>query len=158
MSGVFRVNQRNMAHFASAARDSVQGRNDGRLTLGRPRPSAQAIIDPLRTLGTSRETGYALPTQKREQAMVGTVERANQLAPQCKTMDELRAKLVKDGCTNISKAHFGSSCVSYLSQAVNAHGRCSFTPLPNFRRVRCLLYGRSASYSFSVGSISNAGK
>ena len=40
--------------------------------------------------------------------MVGTVERAYQLAPECKTMDELRAKLVKDGCTNVEMYLQGS--------------------------------------------------
>ena len=33
--------------------------------------------------------------------MPGTVERAYQLAPQCETMEELRAQLVKDGCPNV---------------------------------------------------------
>jgi hypothetical protein len=40
--------------------------------------------------------------------LMGTVERAFQLAPACRTMDELRAKLVREGHTNID-AHLQGS-------------------------------------------------
>ena len=33
----------------------------------------------------------------------GTVERAFQLAPECSSMDELRFKLKKDGCSNVDE-------------------------------------------------------
>jgi hypothetical protein len=35
--------------------------------------------------------------------MVGTVERAFQLAPERRTMDELRSKLLREGHTNIQE-------------------------------------------------------
>lgn len=38
----------------------------------------------------------------------GTVERAYQLAPECRTLEELKARLVKEGCTNI-EAHLQGS-------------------------------------------------
>jgi hypothetical protein len=41
-------------------------------------------------------------------AVVGTVERAFQLAPGCRTIDELRAKLVREGHTSI-EAHLQGS-------------------------------------------------
>ena len=47
--------------------------------------------------------------------MPGTVERAYQLAPQCRTIDELRAKLVKEHCTNI-EAHLQGSLRKELSK------------------------------------------
>ena len=37
-----------------------------------------------------------------------TVERAFQLAPECRTLDELRRKLVKEGCTGIDDHIQGS--------------------------------------------------
>jgi hypothetical protein len=40
--------------------------------------------------------------------MVGTVERAFQLASECRTFDELRAKLVKEHFTNVD-AHLQGS-------------------------------------------------
>lgn len=40
--------------------------------------------------------------------MAGTVERAFQLAPECRSIDELRAKLVREGCMNID-AHLQGS-------------------------------------------------
>ena len=39
---------------------------------------------------------------------MGTVERAFQLAPECRSLDELRAKLMSDGHTNID-AHLQGS-------------------------------------------------
>ncbi|WP_341632101.1 hypothetical protein [Sphingomonas agri] len=39
---------------------------------------------------------------------VGTVERAFQLAPQCKTLEELRSKLAREGYTNVD-AHLKDS-------------------------------------------------
>ena len=41
-------------------------------------------------------------------AVVGTVERAFQLAPSCRTIHELRAKLVREGHTSID-AHLQGS-------------------------------------------------
>lgn len=38
----------------------------------------------------------------------GTVERAYRLAPECRTLDELKARLVKEGCTNV-EAHLQGS-------------------------------------------------
>ena len=40
--------------------------------------------------------------------MVGTVERAFQLARECRSLEELRAKLIKEGCTNVD-AHLQGS-------------------------------------------------
>jgi hypothetical protein len=40
--------------------------------------------------------------------MAGTVERAFQLAPECQSIEELRAKLIKEGCSNID-AHLQGS-------------------------------------------------
>ena len=39
---------------------------------------------------------------------IGTVERALQLAPECRTMEEVRAKLVREGHSNID-AHLQGS-------------------------------------------------
>ena len=39
---------------------------------------------------------------------IGTVERAFQLAPQCKTLEELRSKLVREGHPNVD-AHLKDS-------------------------------------------------
>jgi hypothetical protein len=47
--------------------------------------------------------------------MAGTVERAFQLAPQCRTMSEVRAKLIREGCTNID-AHLHGSLRRDLSK------------------------------------------
>lgn len=47
--------------------------------------------------------------------MAGTVERAFQLAPQCRTMNEVRAKLMREGCTNID-AHLRGSLRRDLSK------------------------------------------
>jgi hypothetical protein len=49
-----------------------------------------------------------LANQERDQVMVGTVERAYQLAPGCRTMDELRAKLSKEGCPSVEMYLQGS--------------------------------------------------
>ena len=40
--------------------------------------------------------------------MAGTVERAYQLAPECTTIEELRSKLLKDGCPNVDAYLQGS--------------------------------------------------
>ena len=40
--------------------------------------------------------------------MVGTVERAYQLAPECRSMDELHARLMREGHTNVA-AHLQDS-------------------------------------------------
>jgi hypothetical protein len=54
------------------------------------------------------------PLQTYRQAVtmgfMGTVERAFQLAPNCRTMDELRAKLIREGHTNIDAHLQGSLC------------------------------------------------
>lgn len=47
--------------------------------------------------------------------MQGTVERAFQLAPECRSMDELRSKLMKEGCTNID-SHLQGSLRSQLAK------------------------------------------
>ena len=39
---------------------------------------------------------------------MGTVERAFQLAPECRTIEELRLKLINEGCTSID-AHLKDS-------------------------------------------------
>src|SRR5690349_5048316 len=44
----------------------------------------------------------------REPVMVGTVERAFQLAPECRTMQELRARLLRERHTNVD-AHLQGS-------------------------------------------------
>ena len=44
----------------------------------------------------------------RDNAVMGTVERAFQLAPSCRTINELRAKLTREGHTNID-AHLQGS-------------------------------------------------
>lgn len=33
----------------------------------------------------------------------GTIERAFQLAPLCETLDELRSKLMREGCTSVNE-------------------------------------------------------
>lgn len=51
--------------------------------------------------------------QAGEQLMVGTVERAHQLAPECRTIDELRARLAKEHCLMpmpSCKVRFAESC------------------------------------------------
>jgi hypothetical protein len=53
--------------------------------------------------------------REREWLIPGTVERAYQLAPQCRTIDELRAKLVKEHCTNV-EAHLQGSLRKELSK------------------------------------------
>jgi hypothetical protein len=40
--------------------------------------------------------------------MAGTVERAFQLAPECRSLEELRAKLMKEGWTNVDAHLHGS--------------------------------------------------
>ena len=47
--------------------------------------------------------------------MAGTVERAFQLAPKCRSMDELRSKLVDEGCFQID-AHLHGSLRSELKK------------------------------------------
>jgi hypothetical protein len=47
--------------------------------------------------------------------MVGTVERAFQLAPECRTLDELRTKLVKERFENID-AHLQGSLKRELAK------------------------------------------
>src|SRR5690242_131092 len=51
-----------------------------------------------------RRAGFA--TQR--MSAMGTVERAYQLAPECRTMDELRSKLSREHCANID-AHLQGS-------------------------------------------------
>ena len=40
--------------------------------------------------------------------MAGTVERAFQLAPECRSIDELRARLIREGCSNTDAYLVGS--------------------------------------------------
>lgn len=49
----------------------------------------------------SRLNGSARSPAMKRTMPESTVERAFQLAPDCRTMDELRSKLMKEGCTNI---------------------------------------------------------
>jgi hypothetical protein len=51
--------------------------------------------------GSSRSVGEG-------RMLGGTVKRAYQLAPECRTLDELKARLVKEGCINID-AHLQGS-------------------------------------------------
>jgi hypothetical protein len=46
---------------------------------------------------------------------IGTVQRGYELAPECSTMEELREKLVKEGCTNID-AHLQGSVRSEVKK------------------------------------------
>ena len=48
-----------------------------------------------------------------------TVERAFELAPECETMNELRAKLAKEGCANVD-AHIQGSLSRQLSRLLKA--------------------------------------
>jgi hypothetical protein len=47
--------------------------------------------------------------------MTGTVERAFQLAPECSTIDQLRSKLMREGCTSIDAHLSGSLGASSIS-------------------------------------------
>jgi len=49
---------------------------------------------------------------------VGTVERAFQLAPSCRTMDELRLKLLKEQCPSVD-AHLQGSLRRDLKKLLN---------------------------------------
>ena len=49
---------------------------------------------------------------------IGTVERAYQLAPECKTLDELRTKLVEEGCP-IVDAYLQGSLKRELGKLLN---------------------------------------
>ena len=51
----------------------------------------------------------------------GTVERAFQLAPECSTMEELRTKLINEGCTNID-AHLKDSLRRELKKLLRSSG------------------------------------
>jgi len=61
------------------------------------RPNRNVRFPPIADIATARDN-----------AAMGTVERAFQLAPGCRTIDELRAKLVREGHTNID-AHLQGS-------------------------------------------------
>lgn len=54
--------------------------------------------------------------------MAGTVERAFELAPECRSIEELRAKLLKEGCSNID-AHLQGSLRKDLAKLLNKHRR-----------------------------------
>lgn len=53
--------------------------------------------------------------------MGGTVERAYQLAPECGTIEELRAKLAKEGCVNVD-AYLQGSLRRELSKLLKKSG------------------------------------
>lgn len=53
---------------------------------------------------------------------VGTVERAFQLAPQCKTLEELRSKLAKEGHTSVD-AHLKDSLRRELKKLLGSGSR-----------------------------------
>ena len=68
------------------------------LSLGRCEQTAANVrFPPVADIAPSDDNGA-----------MGTVERAFELAPDCRTMDELRAKLVREGHTNID-AHLQGS-------------------------------------------------
>ncbi|MEO6225666.1 MAG: hypothetical protein ABIO80_07440 [Sphingomicrobium sp.] len=50
---------------------------------------------------------------------IGTVERAFQLAPECRSIDEIRAKLMKERFTNID-AHLQGSLRRDLSKLLQS--------------------------------------
>jgi hypothetical protein len=50
---------------------------------------------------------------------VGTVERAYQLAPECRTIAELRTKLVKEHCANVD-AYLQGSLRQQLTKLLKA--------------------------------------
>lgn len=50
---------------------------------------------------------------------IGTVERAYQLAPDCRTMQEVRAKLVQEGYSNID-AHLQGSLRKDLTKLLKS--------------------------------------
>jgi hypothetical protein len=52
---------------------------------------------------------------------IGTVERALQLAPECRTMEEVRAKLVREGHSNID-AHLQGSLRRDLRKLLKSGG------------------------------------
>lgn len=54
--------------------------------------------------------------------MAGTVERAFQLAPECRSIDELRAKLMREGCSNID-AHLQGSLRKDLAKLLKKHAQ-----------------------------------
>lgn len=60
--------------------------------------------------------------------MAGTVERAFQLAPECRTMEEVRTRLLREGLTNVD-AHLQGSLrkdlAKLLKQERNARDRLS---------------------------------
>ena len=47
--------------------------------------------------------------------LIGTVERAFQLAPECRSIAEIRSKLVREGCTNVD-AHLQGSLSRQLKK------------------------------------------
>ena len=55
---------------------------------------------------------------------MGTVERAFQLAPECRSMDELRAKLSKERCASID-AHLQGSLRRDLRKLLNSDAATS---------------------------------
>ena len=57
--------------------------------------------------------------------MVGTVERAFQLAPECKSIAELRTKLIREGCSNID-AHLQGSLRKDLTKLLSSRGEHTY--------------------------------
>ena len=61
-----------------------------------------------------RDPGHIISYSRR--MTVGTVERAFQLAPECSSIDELRAKLRKEGCSSVDTHLQGPSIRKDLSK------------------------------------------
>ena len=53
--------------------------------------------------------------------MAGTVERALQLAPGCRSLDELRQKLMKEGHTNVDAHLAGASLRGSLKKLMQSN-------------------------------------
>jgi len=83
---------------------------------GRPSfmpPIAHRIPAPMAVLARIDRSAGVWPMS------AGTVERAFQLAPTCKTMDELQAKLIREGHTNVA-AHLQDSLRRELRKLLKA--------------------------------------
>ena len=51
----------------------------------------------------------------------GTVERAFLLAPECGSVDELKARLKREGCSNVEAHLSGGSIRADLKRLLNLH-------------------------------------
>lgn len=59
--------------------------------------------------------------------MAGTVERAFKLAPECRSIDELRAKLLREGYSNID-AHLQGSLRRDLAKLLKKRAQNTLPP------------------------------